>query len=98
LVDIVVLPMEFQTLSEAGEMALWVRTLASLPKVLSSIPRNHMGAYNYLSIYLFYFVILLIYIPVIASLPSLIQFLFTLGSEKPPLPRHPPGYVLKLVC
>ena len=32
----------------AGEMAQWLRALAALPKVLSSIPRNHMVAHNHL--------------------------------------------------
>jgi hypothetical protein len=30
----------------AGEMAQWLRTLTVLPKVLSSIPSNHMVAHN----------------------------------------------------
>jgi hypothetical protein len=32
----------------AGEMAQWLRALAALPEVLSSIPRNHMVAHNHL--------------------------------------------------
>jgi large subunit ribosomal protein L17e len=31
----------------AGEMALWVRALTALPKVLSSNPSNHMVAHNH---------------------------------------------------
>jgi hypothetical protein len=34
--------------SRAGEMAQWLRALITLPKVLSSIPSNHMVAYNHL--------------------------------------------------
>jgi hypothetical protein len=30
------------------EMAQWLRALTVLPKVLSSIPRNHMEAHNHL--------------------------------------------------
>jgi hypothetical protein len=30
-----------------GEMAQWVRALTALPEVLSSIPGNHMVAYNH---------------------------------------------------
>jgi hypothetical protein len=33
---------------EAGEMAQWLRTLTAIPKVLSSIPSNHMVAHNHL--------------------------------------------------
>jgi hypothetical protein len=29
-------------------MAQWLRALAPLPEVLSSIPSNHMGAHNHL--------------------------------------------------
>ena len=29
-------------------MAQWLRALTALPEVLSSIPRNHVVAYNYL--------------------------------------------------
>jgi hypothetical protein len=32
----------------AGEMAQWLKALAALPKVLSSIPSNHMVAQNHL--------------------------------------------------
>ena len=32
----------------AGEMAQWLRALASLPEVLSSIPSNHMVAHRHL--------------------------------------------------
>jgi hypothetical protein len=32
----------------AGEMAQQLRALAALPEVLSSIPSNHMVAYNHL--------------------------------------------------
>jgi hypothetical protein len=32
----------------AGEMAQWLRALAALPEVLSSIPSNHMVAHNHL--------------------------------------------------
>ena len=32
----------------AGEMAQWLRALPALPKVLSSIPGNHMVAHNHL--------------------------------------------------
>ncbi|CAO2599548.1 hypothetical protein LEMLEM_LOCUS9914 [Lemmus lemmus] len=32
----------------AGEMAQWLRALTGLPKVLSSIPSNHMVAHNHL--------------------------------------------------
>jgi hypothetical protein len=32
----------------AGEMAQWLRVLAAVPKVLSSIPSNHMVAHNHL--------------------------------------------------
>jgi hypothetical protein len=35
-------------LIEAGEMAQWLRELAALPAVLSSIPSNHMVAHNHL--------------------------------------------------
>jgi hypothetical protein len=31
-----------------GEMAQWVRALTALPKVLGSIPSNHMVAHNHL--------------------------------------------------
>jgi hypothetical protein len=31
-----------------GEMAQWLRALTALPKVLSSIPSNHMVAHNHL--------------------------------------------------
>jgi hypothetical protein len=34
--------------NRAGEMAQWLRTLATLPEVLSSIPSNHMAAHNHL--------------------------------------------------
>jgi hypothetical protein len=34
--------------NRAGEMAQWLRALATLPEVLSSIPSNHMGAHNHL--------------------------------------------------
>ena len=34
--------------SWAGEMAQWLRALTALPKVLSSIPSNHMVAHNHL--------------------------------------------------
>jgi hypothetical protein len=33
---------------EAGEMAQQLRALTALPEVLSSIPSNHMVAYNHL--------------------------------------------------
>jgi hypothetical protein len=32
----------------AGEMTQWLRALTALPKVLSSIPGNHMVAHNHL--------------------------------------------------
>ena len=32
----------------AGEMAQWLRALAALPEVLSSIPNNHMVVHNHL--------------------------------------------------
>ncbi|CAO2582063.1 hypothetical protein LEMLEM_LOCUS2165 [Lemmus lemmus] len=32
----------------AGEVAQWLRALPALPKVLSSIPSNHMVAHNHL--------------------------------------------------
>jgi hypothetical protein len=32
----------------AGEMAQWLSALTALPEVLSSIPTNHMVAYNHL--------------------------------------------------
>jgi hypothetical protein len=32
----------------AGEMAQWLRALAALPEVLSSIPSNHTVAHNHL--------------------------------------------------
>jgi hypothetical protein len=32
----------------AGEMAQWLRALTALPKILSSIPSNHMVAHNHL--------------------------------------------------
>jgi hypothetical protein len=32
----------------AREMAQWLRALAVLPEVLSSIPSNHMVSYNHL--------------------------------------------------
>jgi hypothetical protein len=31
----------------AGEMAQWLRSLTTLPKVLSSNPSNHMVAHNH---------------------------------------------------
>jgi hypothetical protein len=31
-----------------GEIAQWLRALTALPEILSSIPRNHMVAYNHL--------------------------------------------------
>ena len=34
--------------SGAGEMAQWLRALAALPEVLSSILSNHMVAHNHL--------------------------------------------------
>jgi hypothetical protein len=34
--------------SRAGEMAQWLRAPTALPKVLSSIPGNHMVAHNHL--------------------------------------------------
>jgi len=34
--------------SRAGEIAQWLRTLAALPEVSSSIPSNHMVAYKHL--------------------------------------------------
>jgi hypothetical protein len=34
--------------SGAGEVAQWLRALTPLPKVLSSIPSNHMVAHNHL--------------------------------------------------
>jgi hypothetical protein len=33
---------------KAGEMAQQVRAMTALPKVLSSIPTNHMVAHNHL--------------------------------------------------
>ena len=33
----------------AGELAQWLRALAALPEVLSSIPNNYMMAHNHLS-------------------------------------------------
>jgi hypothetical protein len=35
-------------LLRAGEMVQWVRALTALPKVLSSVPSNHMVAHNHL--------------------------------------------------
>jgi hypothetical protein len=35
-------------MSQAGEMAQQLRALTALPKVLSSIPSNHMVAHNHL--------------------------------------------------
>jgi len=32
-----------------GDMAQWLRALTALPKVLSSIPSNHMVAHNHLT-------------------------------------------------
>jgi uncharacterized coiled-coil protein SlyX len=32
----------------AGEMAQWLKALTVLPKVLSSIPRNHVVSHNHL--------------------------------------------------
>ena len=32
----------------AGEMAQWLRALAALPEVVSSIPSNHIVAHNHL--------------------------------------------------
>jgi hypothetical protein len=32
----------------AGEMAQWLRSLTTLPEVLSSIPSKHMVAHNHL--------------------------------------------------
>jgi hypothetical protein len=32
----------------AGDVAQWLRALAALPEVLSSIPSNHIVAHNYL--------------------------------------------------
>ena len=32
----------------AGEMAQWLRALPALPRVLSSIPSNHMVTHNHL--------------------------------------------------
>jgi hypothetical protein len=37
-----------KTLQGPGEMAQWLRVLAALLEVLSSIPRNHMVAHNHL--------------------------------------------------
>ena len=37
-----------EMLNGTGEMAQWLRALPALPKVLSSIPNNHMVAHNYL--------------------------------------------------
>ena len=34
---------------EDGEMALWLRALTALPKVLSSTPDNHKVDHNHLS-------------------------------------------------
>ena len=34
--------------SGAGKMAQWLRVLLVLPKVLSSMPSNHMVAHNHL--------------------------------------------------
>jgi hypothetical protein len=34
--------------NRAGEMAQWLRAPTALPKDLSSIPSNHMVAYNHL--------------------------------------------------
>ena len=44
------LPLPFlnASLLGAGEMAQWLRALPALPKVLSSIPSNHMVAHNHL--------------------------------------------------
>jgi hypothetical protein len=41
-------PVLKKTRIRAGGMAQWLRTLIVLPKVLSSIPRNHVVAHNYL--------------------------------------------------
>jgi hypothetical protein len=38
--------MDLKTATEAGEMAQWLRAVTALPKVLSSIPSNHMVAHN----------------------------------------------------
>jgi hypothetical protein len=37
-----------ERISRAGEMAQQLRALTALLEVLSSIPRNHMVAHNYL--------------------------------------------------
>jgi hypothetical protein len=34
-----------ELMSQAGEMAQWLRALTVLPEVLSSIPNNHMVAH-----------------------------------------------------
>jgi hypothetical protein len=35
----------------AGEMAQWLKALAAFSEVLSSIPSNHMAAYNCWQLY-----------------------------------------------
>jgi hypothetical protein len=42
------LPADQDVQLRAGEMAQWLRALTALPKVLSSIPSNHMVAHNHL--------------------------------------------------
>jgi hypothetical protein len=39
---------KYKGLPWAGGTAQWLRTLAALPEVLSSIPGNHMVAHNHL--------------------------------------------------
>jgi hypothetical protein len=38
----------FKKKKKAWEMAQWLKAMAVLPEVLSSIPSNQMGAHNYL--------------------------------------------------
>jgi hypothetical protein len=35
-------------ISQAGEMAQWLRALTALPEILSLIPKIHMVAHNHL--------------------------------------------------
>ena len=42
--------MSIKNISEAGEMAQWLRALAVFPEVLSSNPSTHMVAHDHLSV------------------------------------------------
>jgi hypothetical protein len=49
------LPLEYRTglnkeVQGAGEVAQWLRVLTALSEFLSSIPSNHMVAYNHLKL------------------------------------------------